>query len=348
MLKAKNPVGDRFIANIGQPTIGTDPEVFALDGKGKLFPAFEFLPPKHAPHINNHKWGTTNSYWDGFQAEYRFSRGYSCFIELMMNVQDGLNQIATKAKEKDANAKLTLKNVFRIPAKTLKDAFDPHVELGCEPSFNAYGLKATTVENPRELRYRFAGGHMHFGTDYAVRDREIAVKTLDKILGLWSIGAAKSIDNPIRRRYYGLPGEYRKPKYGVEYRVLSNFWLSHPIVYQATWEIGRMVAMFAYSKFADLWVAPEEMVIEAITNSDTKIAKKLLELNKPIFLWLFGQRGWSLPERERLFNVGIDGIESIIRDPEDIEGNWKGKIDPWGHDKQHTWLGFVTSGDKLI
>jgi hypothetical protein len=361
-LQAKAPVGSMFISPIANPFVGSDPEVFVMNGT-KVLPAWEFLPDKGNPlktwyahdadtHLTPY---FTHQYWDGFQAELALGWAPTCLMFLMCYVQQGLRTIRDEAVKVAPNAKLSLKSVVRVPLSTLRTAMDPHVSLGCAPSLNAYGLKGIEAGNPRQLRYRFAGGHMHFGCTELIKHKNIThvVKMLDAIVGLWSVGAAKSFDHPIRRRYYGMAGEFRRPEHGLEYRVLSNFWLSHPVVFHATWEIARRAVMLALSEYANLWVAPEEMVVEAIQNGDAKIARKLLELNKPIFTWLMASRGWTMGMIDKLFNVGIDGLESIIKDPEDIENNWllnPGQPTMSCRQEAHslyTWQGFAATTTKV-
>ena len=49
------------------------------------------------------------------------------------------------------------------------------------------------------------------------------MKQLDWYLGAWSL---KMDPDPTRRLLYGKAGACRYKPYGVEYRVLSNFWLT--------------------------------------------------------------------------------------------------------------------------
>jgi len=49
------------------------------------------------------------------------------------------------------------------------------------------------------------------------------IKALDAYLGLPSVLFEK---DGMRRTLYGKAGAYRPTPYGVEYRVLSNFWLT--------------------------------------------------------------------------------------------------------------------------
>jgi len=100
--------------------------------------------------------------------------------------------------------------------------------LGCEPDFNAY----TMEENPLakdNSRFRTAAGHIHLGFTevediYNQSHMETCatlVKQLDYFLGLPAI----RVDSLERRALYGRAGSFRPKTYGVEYRVLSNFWL---------------------------------------------------------------------------------------------------------------------------
>src|SRR3546814_15106496 len=62
------------------------------------------------------------------------------------------------------------------------------------------------------------------------------VKQLDWYLGLWSLGKDK---DKVRRSLYGKAGACRIKPYGVEYHVLSNFWIKNKKSRLETW--NRMV-----------------------------------------------------------------------------------------------------------
>lgn len=263
-------------------TLGADPEMFIRAGV-KLIPAFEFLPPKESGSL---------MYWDGFQAEWKYNfEGNHCSNNLVKYTRESLMELNRRAKMFNPKAKLALESVVRVPQITLQKAHPMHVALGCEPSFNIYKLKGTPVEDTRKLLYRFAGGHMHFGGWTQKPKYEAIVKTLDMILGVWSVGATQHMDDPIRRQYYGLPGEFRTPvypdgSYGVEYRVLSNFWLESPAVMQLTWDIGKLCVRLAGTRHVKLWAGNEQATIETIRNCDYEQARKILKRNEPMFRWL--------------------------------------------------------------
>jgi hypothetical protein len=319
--------------------------MFLFDGP-KMIPAYLFLPKKR----------DTNDgiFWDGFQAEWKYENPIKCQNNLVRLTREKMQKLLTKAHVKFPNARLTLRNVVRIPAETLATAQDNYVELGCKPSYNAYGMHGIDVANPRKLLYRFAGGHMHFGTWHARRPNYRGIiSTLDAVLGVWSVGAARNMDIPIRRQYYGLAGEYRMPQYksvdmdgdvayGVEYRTLSNFWLCAPSISQLTWEIGRQAVRLAMSKYRKFWVTSQDEVVETINNCDVDQAVKILKRNQPMFLWMLNQR---FPGHKTAASNGLrvanEGVEAFVDDPHNLPVNWHFK-DEWIVNGGQWWARWTT------
>jgi hypothetical protein len=295
-------------------SLGADPECFVYSGL-KLLPAFEFLPGKGKDVM---------LYNDGFQAEWKYNHeGAHCQNNLVKYTRERLIELNSLALQKDPKARLSLKNVVRVPQVILDNAHPRHVELGCEPSYNAYNMRGKPVANPRKLPYRFAGGHCHFGTWTTQKPNyEKIVKTLDNILGVWSVGVARHIDNPIRRQYYGLAGEFRKPKYteglGVEYRVLSNFWLQSPAIMQLTWGIGRMCVRLAHSRYGNLWAGNQDETIDVINNCDYERATKIIYRNQPMFRWILSQ----VYKQVKSVNNAIWLCEEGLEADENFVGNW--------------------------
>lgn len=108
-------------------------------------------------------------------------------------------------------------------------------EFGCDPDFNVY----TKEQNPKacsKTNLRSCGGHIHIGYDEpTVEKSEKIIYALDICLGLDSL----ILDNDKRRReLYGKAGSFRFKDYGVEYRTLSNFWISHDI--NINWVFDRI------------------------------------------------------------------------------------------------------------
>lgn len=120
-----------------------------------------------------------------------------------------------------------------------KDIFDAIPEeareLGCEPDYNAY----TGDMNPRPdssllkglETMRTGAGHVHIGWTSGAdplspahfADCRTITRLLDSSLGR----AARGWDTDSRRsKLYGAPGAFRPKHYGLEYRSLSNAWLT--------------------------------------------------------------------------------------------------------------------------
>jgi hypothetical protein len=105
-------------------------------------------------------------------------------------------------------------------------------ELGCQPDYNAWkGTVNPPPKNPDNPFLRTASGHLHIGwtegadlsdVQHIMNCRDL-VKQLDWYLGGWSV---KIDSDPTRRQLYGRAGACRLKDYGVEYRVLSNFWVT--------------------------------------------------------------------------------------------------------------------------
>src|SRR3546814_4146318 len=119
------------------------------------------------------------------------------------------------------------------------------LELGCSPDYNAWtgGVNPPPDASQNPLM-RCAGGHLHvgwtegesLGSIQHVMNCSDLVKQLDWYLGLWSLGKDK---DKVRRSLYGKAGACRIKPYGVEYRVLSNFWIKNKKSRLETW--NRMV-----------------------------------------------------------------------------------------------------------
>jgi hypothetical protein len=319
-------------------TLGADPEFFIMK-KNRLLPAFNFLPPKD----NGEK---IKVYWDGFQAEFTMADVPTCIGLHGCDVHKQLRLLLHWVKKESESAKISMQNVVRIPDSLLKSTLDCHVALGCKPSENVYGHKGEHIDNGRLLKWRFAGGHMHFGGWSGKKMNPTKyVKCLDKILGIWSVGAAQEMDIPIRRRFYGLAGEFRNTFYpstfsdadivamrakrsdypdrcGFEYRVLSNFYYCHPAIQQLTWQIARNAVTLAEEGYSDVWAADEEDVIQTINTMDVKRAKKMLERNAHLMDWMFKSNGWRSQMGDWAYKVGTKGVGVVVPEPDNIEDNW--------------------------
>ncbi len=306
-------------------SIGSDPEIF-LEKDGKVLSAFDFLGSKANPNkVPGYAGGTNDIYWDGFQAEFTTHPSH-CMGWHGDSLHYGLKGVYELLKKHDPEAKLSIKTVMDIPEKLLKKSKEEHVAFGCLASFNAYGMEGMKG-NGREVDFRTAGGHIHFGT--GVKDKKDAdriVKALDMVLGVVGVSLFAKFDDPRRRSMYGLAGEYRLPPHGLEYRTLSNAWLFHPAIANIIFDLGRTVYKMG-EKNHKLWDASEEETIEVINTSDVKGARKILKRNEEILKELikvrFSETDGALNARvDYVYNAIMNGMESIVKDPTDFVKNW--------------------------
>lgn len=118
-------------------------------------------------------------------------------------------------------------------------AFDPKylgskkaVEIGCSADQDAYEYEV--LEAPvLNSNVRYAGGHIHIGWKGANwLDCIQLIYWLDLYLGT-VFTLIDSDEN--RKAIYGTAGRHRTKDYGLEYRVLSNIWLSDPMLMEMMW-----------------------------------------------------------------------------------------------------------------
>jgi hypothetical protein len=301
---------------------GADPEFFIRNGR-ELVPAFKFLPSKKSGQ---------SAFWDGFQAEFT-TVATGCMERQSANLQAGILDLLSAAKAKFPDANLSHESVVEIPEQQLAEADENQVALGCAPSKNIYGHKGLEVENPRELKIRFAGGHMHFGCAGAFQTLpnvpgggvEGAVSCLDASLGLMMVSMAAGFDDPRRRQYYGLAGEHRLPAHGLEYRTLSNFHLTHPALNYLAYDIGRMAVKIGLLGMRKIFSSKPLEVAEIIDASDVSAARRVLKRDEKLWRDLIAKKYYWIPEngQEELNHKSLNKTWAAI-----LEGPGVVKIDP--------------------
>jgi hypothetical protein len=116
-------------------------------------------------------------------------------------------------------------------------------QFACDPDFDPYDECPNVIPpSACDGTLRSCGGHIHLGNKEIGEslDLQIAtVKTLDIFLGLPSLLLDKDPTSQRRRELYGKAGAHRPKLYGVEYRAIGNFWLSHPNLARLMWKLVR-------------------------------------------------------------------------------------------------------------
>jgi hypothetical protein len=199
-------------------TVGTDAEVPMYLKNGEPFPVTGIIPgTKHEPVPMK---GLGDGFFvqqDNVMAEFNVPPAKSP-LELHLFVQKAVKALNTGIPK-------TMIFGWQKASVVYKEAFLNHDEVltfGCEPDYNAYTLEENPMPRSKNPNLRTAAAHVHVGwPNPNNEDRLELVKLLDFFLALvWA-----RWDDPVRKEMYGKPGAFRPKEYGVEYRVLGNFWV---------------------------------------------------------------------------------------------------------------------------
>lgn len=304
-------------------TSGCDPEIFIETQDGSCLPAWECLPDKHHPFSaqTEGNGGTIRAYWDGFQAELSTTPTECAEIQ-MDQVRRGLQVIRKRALEHDPSSRLSIRSLMEISQSSLLDAKPSHIALGCDPSLNAYGDSGEVVPDPRALPWRFAGGHIHLGDESFRSAPTQIVKMIDAVAGAASVGMFGDMDSPIRRRFYGRAGEYRLPPHGIEYRVLSNAWVTHPALGFFMFDLVRDAAMLGVLNLRSKFLpgATDRSIQRIINTCDVPAARKYVTRHKEFYQYLW-QKRYGMGASETAMKMILNGVGSVL-DPSRIVENW--------------------------
>ena len=210
--------------------IGADPELFIFKDDRPI-PA-ECIPgSKQEPYVV--PGGAIQR--DGMAAEFNIDpvTTFEDFVKNFDLVIDALKSYIPKGCELRAVPSVT------FDPKEFDPAPDEFKALGCSPDYNAWTGELNPPPNLENPYLRCAGGHLHIGwqddgefDDQHVLNCRDLTKQLDYYLGLWSLRIDPDKD---RRKLYGKAGACRLKPYGVEYRVLSNFWVFDTELRRQVW-----------------------------------------------------------------------------------------------------------------
>lgn len=145
--------------------------------------------------------------------------------------------------------------------------------FGCEPDFDAWNMCENKKPSAKDKNLRTAGGHVHVGTKLSgVDDMVNLVRAMDLHLGVWSVMADER--GATRRQLYGKAGAFRPKPYGLEYRVLSNFWIFSEDHCNMVWDLTEQAINFVNThKHIDEKLAKK--IQHCINNGDKDVATTL-------------------------------------------------------------------------
>lgn len=263
-------------------TIGCDPEFFLREKtSGKLISAIPFVigtkeEPQRLPKGGNIQRDNVAvevatdpaSSKDGFVANIA-----ATLSEAVKTLPDGTEIIALPSAS--------------FPEDQLKhpDA----LRFGCDPDYDVWEMKQNDPPCALDHTFRSCGAHIHVGTDGKDGNEFLlewqgkfdVVKAMDCIHGIISTVLDSSKASIDRRQLYGKPGAHRPKDYGVEYRVLSNYWLKSPVtvmlMYHLTQDVLDIVRNGRLVPLVD--AMGENTVRKTIATGDVETANKMIEVH---------------------------------------------------------------------
>jgi hypothetical protein len=274
------------------PYLGCDPEFF-FKVDGEVIGAEKIIPKEGIKHIHQANLGTavpdTQSKFiiDGVQAELN-PRPFTCRANLANEIAACFKTLKAELAKQKGKVQVDFSRTIEISKENLDQLSEDSKKFGCAPSKSVYrnaGVKIDTI-NPTEYRTRSAGGHIHFGHG-TLPALQIALKyefkktvaMLDIILGNTCVLIDRAESNVERRKLYGRAGEFRLPAHGLEYRTLSNFWLTSYPLMSLVFGLGRLAVQLVgdnvnsdkfFKEFTSK-VKPKD-IRNAINNNDFDLA----------------------------------------------------------------------------
>lgn len=257
-------------------TLGTDPEMFTIDSNGKLSSV--------AGLLGCDKWNQKKV------AEGIYLQEDNVLVEFATDPSNSFQHFDGIIKRGvDACAReLDKVNLGVAPGisshiYTMDELNSFHksaFEFGCEPDYNAL----TGMMNPKpaaaDAGLRTAGGHVHLG--YADHLNGMSLEESQTITGVmcdYFLGLPALLMDPDdrRRELYGKAGAIRKKSYGIEYRVLSNFWIFDEAKRQFVWDQAHKAFETLSGDFQRLvaLVSPDE-IQRVINEADKRAAEKYI------------------------------------------------------------------------
>lgn len=255
---------------INNVTIGADPELFLINSKtGEVVSSIGIIPgEKGNPYRSIDMPEGYGLEIDNILAEFNIPPVCTKddFIKAITYMKDYIKKFI---KAKDSNLDILCKASMMVNEDQLQS---PEAKMfGCSVDYNAY----TEMPNPKpqgeRTNLRSAGFHIHIGYDNHNTGTSLSlIKYLDMYLGVPSV---LKDDDTKRRSLYGKAGCFRLTSYGLEYRVLSSYFLSTKTTLSWVWK-GISKAITAYNR-GD-YLIPSPLVQEAINESDKELANELI------------------------------------------------------------------------
>ena len=250
--------------------LGCDPEAFLIDVQGQLRSSIGLIGgSKEVPRTLLELGLGYAVQEDNVAIEFNIppAEGRSQFIE---SIRKTLNYL-TQSVSEEYGFGISPLSAASFPPSELES---PQAQtFGCDPDYNAWTKEVNPKPSAEDKTLRSCGGHIHVGYDKSVVDGESIIQMMDLHLGVPSVIMDKG---QLRKKLYGKLGAYRDKPYGVEYRVLSNFWIFDDKLIGWAWDNTYKAVNAAESRLA-LSEEDSQDIKQAINENDVAVADKLVK-----------------------------------------------------------------------
>lgn len=344
----------------------SDRGLTVIDGvQAELHPKADLCRDRLASNIAQCLLGVEKSMGEGIQADF------SQVVEVSKAELDTLSDENKKfgcsaslnTHKKGKNKVTTIK---ADPTKYLKRSAGGHIHMGANATVTGAPIYKETPYSAEQIEYykRYykedrAGQtyKAHIGFEQkvdphyaALKNPDVLVPILDIILGNTCVMLDRNPANAERRKNYGKAGEYRLPKYGLEYRTLSNFWLRGKPLFSLVFGLARQaVNMVVCDKdtghIAQLMALVDmEDITKAINENDMELAVKNWNKIEPFMLAI--TKGSDIYGHYPITSHSIAGFHKLIDNG--IDHYFKqSPMDAWLRPTAGTYLGFSEWAVKI-
>lgn len=146
--------------------------------------------------------------------------------------------------------------------------------FGCSADYNAWTLEENPRPNGESTNLRTSGMHIHVGYENPnPPDNYGLLRAMDLFLGIPSLFYDQDTD---RRQLYGKAGCHRIKEYGIEYRVLSGYFLSSDEMIDFCYE-GTERAINFVNEGNVIPARHASMIQKAINTNNLDMAQKVMD-----------------------------------------------------------------------
>lgn len=246
-------------------TVGADPEIFLINPNGKFISSVGRVGgSKDKPLAIGHGCAVQE---DNVAAEFNIPPA-SDADSFSKSIQYALDYLTQKAAQQGLAISITASQSFDDDQLMDRAAR----AFGCSVDYNAWTGKENESPRSDDPNLRSCGGHVHIGC----KSNPVQLaRWCDVKLGLRAVLEDTLEGSAKRQELYGKAGAFRPKPYGMEYRVLSPYWLKDSkTMKQIFWRANMAAKMVREGN--ELNKSDGVAIQEAINSSNKLLARKLL------------------------------------------------------------------------